>query len=421
MNKNSIDYAMALDANDPLASYRKLFVIKDPDLIYLDGNSLGRVPKAAARLAQDLIDRQWADRLIRGWGEGWLEMPRRVGDKIAALLGAEPGEVLLADSTSVNLYKLALAALAIQKGRTKVITDNLNFPSDIYVLGSVIENAGRDHRLEIVPSPDGILGPEEAILSALDQDTALLTLSLTTFKSGYTYDLVRLTDAAHAAGALVLWDLSHSAGVLPMSLSAARVDLAVGCTYKYLNGGPGAPAFLYVRKDLQDRLHNPIAGWMGRQNMFEFDLDYRPANDLSRMLTGTPTILSGSLVEPGVDMLLEAGIEEIRKKSVLLTEYFIELAQRFLLPLGYTINSPLDAEVRGSHVSLGHVEGLRIDKALIDRYRTIPDFRAPDNIRFGFAPLYTTYSEAYKTIFALKEIVESEAYLRYSQDKPAVT
>ena len=421
MDKNSLAYALELDANDPFAHYRQLFVINDPELIYLDGNSLGRMPKAAARLAQDLIERQWADRLIRGWGEGWLEMPGRIGDKIAALLGANPGEVLLADSTSVNLYKLASAALALQTGRTKVITDNLNFPSDIYVLGSVIEHAGKSHRLEVVLSEDDIHGPEAAILSALDQDTALLTLSLTTFKSGFTYDLARLTNAAHAAGALVLWDLSHSAGAIPMSLAAARADLAVGCTYKYLNGGPGAPAFLYVRKDLQDRLSNPIAGWMGQQNMFDFDLSYRPAEDLSRMLTGTPTILSGSLIEPGVEMLLEAGIEEIRKKSVLMTEYFIQLGQTFLLPLGYTINSPLDADVRGSHVSLGHAEGLRIDKALIDEYKIIPDFRTPDNIRFGFAPLYTTYAEVYKTVLALKEIVEAEVFLRYSQTKPTVT
>ncbi len=423
MDKNSFETALALDANDPLAQYRDQFVIRDPELIYLDGNSLGRMPKAAALLGRDLIEKQWADRLIRGWGEGWMDMPGRIGDKIAGLLGANPGEVLLADSTSVNLYKLASAALAFQTGRSKVISDNLNFPSDIYILGSVIGQAGKNFQLEVVPSEDDIHGPEEAIIQALGQDTALLTLSLTTFKSGFTYDLARLTEAAHAAGALILWDLSHSAGVIPMSLAAAHVDLAVGCTYKYLNGGPGAPAFLYVRKDLQDRLSNPIAGWMGQQNMFDFDLDYQPAEDLRRMLTGTPAILSGSLIEPGVEMLIEAGIEEIRKKSVLMTDYFIQLAQTFLVPLGYSINSPspLDVDVRGSHVSLGHAEGLRIDKALIDEYKIIPDFRAPDNIRFGFAPLYTTYVEVYKTILALKEIVEAEVFLRYSQTKPTVT
>ncbi len=206
-----------------------------------------------------------------------------------------------------------------------------------------------------------------------------------------------------------------------MSLASAHVDLAIGCTYKYLNGGPGAPAFLYVREDLQRKLNNPIAGWMGQKNMFDFDLEYQPVNDLRRMLTGTPTILSGSLIEPGVDMLIDAGMAAIRKKSIHLTEYFIELAQAFLLPLGYNINSPLDAKLRGSHVSLGHEEGLRIDKALIEDYKIIPDFRAPDNIRFGFAPVYTTFTEVHKAVSALKEIVELEVFLKYSQDRPTVT
>jgi kynureninase len=421
MNTQAQNTATNLDTNDPLAKYRGLFEIRGPELIYLDGNSLGRMPKAAAQLGQDLINNQWADRLIRGWGEGWLEMPRRIGDKIATLIGANPGEVMLADSTSINLYKLATAGLQYQKGRKKIITDDMNFPSDVYILGGVIGSLGNRHTLEIVHSEDEIHGPEDAILSALDEDTALLTLSLTTFKSGFTYDLGRMTQAAREAGALVLWDLSHSAGVIPMDLAANNADLAVGCTYKYLNGGPGAPAYLYVREDLQEKLNNPIPGWMGQRNMFNFDLEYQPVGDLSRMLTGTPTILSGSLIEPGVDILIDAGIYEIRKKSILLTNLFIELSQEVLLPLGFSVNSPLDEERRGSHVSLGHEEGIRIDKALINDYKIIPDFRAPDNIRFGFAPVYTTFSEVYQAVFALKEIVESKVYKKYSQDKPMVT
>lgn len=421
MNKIPIQSAIELDTSDPLAHYRDQFVITDPELIYLDGNSLGRMPKAAAQLGNDLINRQWADRLIRSWGEGWLKMPVRIGDKIGKLIGANQGEVLLADSTSINLFKLASAALQHQTGRPKIITDDMNFPSDIYVLGSVIEHAGRNHQLVIVPSDDDIHGPEEAIISALDEDTALLTLSLTTFKSGFTYDLDKVTRAAHNAGALILWDLSHSAGVIPMTLASSGVDLAVGCTYKYLNGGPGAPAYLYVRENLQQKISNPIAGWMGQRNMFDFELAYQPAKDLSKMLTGTPSVISGSLVEPGVDMLIEAGIDEIRKKSVHLTNYFIELSQALLLPSGYRINSPTDSGRRGSHVSLGHEEALRINKALIDRFRIIPDFRAPDNIRFGFTPLYTTFVEVYQTVSALKEIMEADLYKKYSQKKPVVT
>lgn len=421
MNKIPIQSAIDLDTSDPLGHFRDQFVISDPELIYLDGNSLGRMPKTAAQLGNDLINQQWADRLIRSWGEGWLEMPVQIGDKIGKLIGANPGEVLLADSTTINLFKLASAALQHQTGRSKILTDDLNFPSDIYVLGSVIEHGGGNHQLVIVPSEDDVHGPEEAIISALDEDTALLTLSLTTFKSGFTYDLDKVTRAAHAAGALILWDLSHSAGVIPMSLTSSGVDLAVGCTYKYLNGGPGAPAYLFVREDLQQKISNPIAGWMGQRNMFDFELAYLPTKDLSRMLTGTPSVISGSLVEPGVDMLIEAGINEIRKKSVQLTNYFIELSQALLLPSGYRIKSPTDSDRRGSHVSLGHEEALRINKALIDRFKIIPDFRAPDNIRFGFAPLYTTFVEVYQTVSALKEIVDSDLYKIYSQKKPVVT
>jgi kynureninase len=421
MDINSIEYALSLDASDPLAAFADLFVVTDPGLIYLDGNSLGRMPKAAAKLGAEMLNQQWADRLVRGWGDGWMELPHTIGNKIAPLIGATPGEVLLADSTSINLFKLASAALQYQTGRTKIITDDLNFPSDIFVLGSVLSRFSGEHRLEIVSSPDGINGPEEAFLAALDPDTALVTLSLTTFKSGFTYDLDRITAAAHEVGAQILWDLSHSAGVLPIDLDGAEVDFAVGCTYKYLNGGPGAPAFLYVREDLQPHIQNPIAGWIGQENRFDFDLAYRPAPNLGKMLTGTPAILSASLIEPGLDILLQAGIGAIREKSVLLTSYFIELAQAVLVPLGFRINSPLDANRRGSHVSLGHDEALRIDKALIKEFNVIPDFRGPDNLRFGFAPLYTTFSEAYQAVVALKEIVDSQKYLNYSQDKPAVT
>jgi kynureninase len=421
MDINSIEYAQLLDESDPLAAFGALFVVTDPELIYLDGNSLGRMPKAAVKLGHEILNQQWADRLVRGWGDGWMELPQKIGNKIAPLIGAKPGEVLLADSTSINLYKLASAALQHQTGRTKIITDDLNFPSDIYVLGSLISRSSCEHQLEIIASPDDVHGPEEAILSALDTDTVLVSLSLTTFKSGFMYDLDRITAAAHEVGAQVLWDLSHAAGVLPIDLDGANVDFAVGCTYKYLNGGPGAPAFLYMREDLQPQIQNPIAGWMGQEKKFDFDLEYQPALGLSKMLTGTPTILSASLIEPGLDILLQAGIGPIREKSVLLTSYFIELAQAALIPLGFRINSPLVAGRRGSHVSLGHQEGLRINKALIEEFKIIPDFRPPDNLRFGFAPLYTTFSEVYQAVFALKEIIESQLYLNYSRDKPAVT
>jgi kynureninase len=414
-------YADELDRRDPLASFRERFVITDPDLIYLDGNSLGRLPHAASALAERMIAQQWGDRLIRGWNEGWFDAPERIGAKIARLLGADPDEVIVADSTSVNLFKLAVAALRHQTGRAQILTDDLNFPSDLYILQGAIDLLGNTHRVEIVRSADGIHGPVDALRAALGQETGLLTLSHTVFKSGYTYDLHDLTTAAHAAGALTLWDLSHSVGAVPIDLHDADVDLAVGCAYKYLNGGPGAPAFLYIRRDLQDRLINPISGWMGREALFGFELDYRPAAGLRRFLTGTPPMVSLALIEPGVDLLLEAGMARLREKSVQQSEYLIALWRQTLAPLGFTLNSPEDAARRGSHVSLGHPDGLRIDLALINDMRVLPDFRAPDNIRLGIAPIYTSFRDIHSAVQRLHQIVTQGLHEKYADSTPVVT
>ena len=414
-------YAAHLDARDPLAPFRDRFVIAYPDLVYLDGNSLGRLPAATLALADDLARRQWGDHLIRGWNDGWFDAPERIGAKIARLLGARPDEVIVADSTSVNLFKLVVAALRARDGRPRVLTDDLNFPSDIYVLRGALDLLDKGHRLDIVPSPDGVHGPEAALRAALDERTALLTLSHTAFKSGYVYDLAGLTAAAHAAGVLTLWDLSHSVGAIPVDVGAAGVDLAIGCTYKYLNGGPGAPAFLYIRRDLQDTLRNPIAGWMGQKSLFDFGLDYEPAAGLRRFLTGTPPIVSLALIEPGVDLLLEAGLEGLRAKSEAQSAYLIGLWEALLEPLGFTLNSPRAARRRGSHVSLGHAEGLRIDLALIDKMKVLPDFRAPDTIRLGIAPLYTTYRDIHAAVLALRTIVAERLYEQYSSEAPVVT
>ncbi|MEJ2487178.1 MAG: kynureninase [Anaerolineales bacterium] len=421
MDKTDLARAQHLDQQDPLRSFRDRFMVTDQNLIYLDGNSLGRLPKSAQDKAHQVVDTEWGDQLIRSWGQGWMETPTRIGAKLAKLIGAKPHEVILADSTSVNLFKLSMAALEVQAGRQKIITDDLNFPSDVYILQRAAELAGKENRLAIIPSEDGIYGPAERLAAELDADTALLTLSHTVFKSGYTYDMAALTAEAHQHGALVLWDLSHSAGALPVDLNAANADLAVGCTYKYLNGGPGAPAFLFVREDLQEQLDNPISGWMGQHRMFDFSLQYQPEADLRKFLTGTPPMLSMSLIEPGVDLLLEAGMEAVRQKSLHQTQYLIELWENWLAPLGFSLNSPRQPEWRGSHISLGHSEGLRIDQALIDAYHVIPDFRAPDNIRLGIAPLYTSFEEIYRAALALKEIVEQRKYLDYSTEPPEVT
>jgi len=417
----TLDDARRLDAVDELAPFRHRFVVDDPTLIYLDGNSLGRLPQATAALLRDAVDRQWGSRLIRSWNEGWIEAPARIGDKIGQLLGAAPGEVTVADSTTVNLFKLALAALRAQPGRHKIVTDDLNFPSDLYALQGICQLLGPEYRVEVVSSPDGIHGPIAALAAAIDEETALLTLSHTVFKSAYTYDMAAMTELAHCKGALVLWDLSHAAGSVAVNLGRAHTDLAIGCTYKYLNGGPGAPAFLYVRRDLQALLRNPIQGWMGQTNMFNFGLDYERAAGLPHFLTGTPPVLSTLAIEPGVDLLLEAGIERLRAKSVQQTDFMLALWEQELPELGFVLNTPRDAALRGSHISLGHPEAWRIDQALINELGVLPDFRQPDNIRFGITPLYTTFVEIYEAIMRTKRVVTEQFYLNYSQANLKVT
>jgi kynureninase len=337
------------------------------------------------------------------------------------LIGAEADEVIVADSTSVNLFKLVVSALRFQRGRTRIMTDNLNFPSDLYVLEGVIDLLDMQHQLHIIPSPDDIHGPVTEIQARLDSQTALLTLSHTVYKSGYIYDMPAITAAAHEVGALMLWDLSHSVGSVPVDLHAAQADLAVGCGYKYLNGGPGAPAFLYIRRELQDILRNPIAGWMGQSNLFNFELEYRPTQGLRHFLTGTYPVVSLSLIESGVDLLLEAGLDNLRAKSKLQSTYLINLWEECLKSLGFTLNTPREADQRGSHVSLGHVEGLRIDQALIHEMNVLPDFRPPNIIRLGIAPIYTSYRDIYMTVMRLQQVVSGRLYEKYSAQAPTVT
>ena len=413
--------ARNLDAHDELAAFRPRFVAEDPDLIYLDGNSLGRLPKASVALLRDAVDRQWGDRLIRSWNEGWIETPMRIGNKVAQLVGARPGEVTIAESTTVNLFKLALAAMQARPGRHKIVTDDLNFPSDLYALQGICRMLGPAYHVEIVPSPDGIHGPVAGLAAAIDADTALVTLSHTVFKSAYTYDMAAITALAHDAGAYVLWDLSHAAGSVLCDLNGANADLAVGCTYKYLNGGPGAPAFLYVRQELQDQLANPLAGWMGQADMFNFGLNYEPTPGLQHFLTGTPPMLSMLAIEPGVDLLLEAGMDRIRAKSVQQTDYLVALWEQELAPLGFALNSPRDSQWCGSHISLGHEEAWRIDQALIHDLKVLPDFRKPDNLRLGITPLYTSFEDIYGAVMRMKQAVTEKLYLRYSQTGAKVT
>ncbi len=416
----SLEHARSLDQSDDLHDFRRRFVIDDPDLLYLDGNSLGRLPIAVCARLQDVIKDEWGRDLVRSWSAGWFDAPQRVGDQIGRLLGAAPGQVAVCDSTSVNLYKLVIAALQARPDRPRIVTDTLNFPSDLYVLQGCARLLGK-RQLQMIPSSDGILGPEPEISGALNEHTALLSLSHVVFKSGFLYDAAALTRRAHDIGALVLWDLSHSAGAVPIELDRWQVDLAVGCTYKYLNGGPGAPAFLYVRRELQDQLQSPLWGWFGQTAPFAFELDYRPATGIARFLAGTPPILSLLTLEAALGPLLEAGIARVRAKSIALTTYLVELAQARLTPLGFSLGSPAEPARRGSHISLRHPDGYRIHRALIEEMGVLPDFREPDNLRLGLAPLYTSFVEVWETVDRIARVVTEGRHTRYPADRAAVT
>ncbi len=428
----SRNFALQLDSHDELASFRSQFIVTDPDLIYLDGNSLGRLPKTAAERVKAAVD-EWGSDLIRGWNKGWWHAPARVGEKIARLIGAAPGQVIVCDSVSIDLFKLTLAALALQPARTRIITDTLNFPSDLYILQGCVQllspsplqgegRGGGRHEIVRIGTLDSDITPNLAALdNAIDENTALVTFSHVTFKSGYLYDMTAVTEMAQRKGALVLWDLSHSVGALPIALDACRADFAVGCTYKYLNGGPGSPAFLYVRRDLQEKITSPIWGWWGQKSPFAFDLDYTPAPGVNRFLAGSQPILSMLALEAALDPLLEAGTERIRRKAVLLTEYMIYLADTLLAPLGFSLGTPRDPQRRGAHVSLRHPEGYRINRALIEEMNVIPDFREPDNLRLGFAPLYTSFWEVWEGVDRIRRVVEEKRYEKYPEERLTVT
>ena len=424
-------FAKELDAQDELAPFRDRFVIADSDTIYLDGNSLGRLPKTAVPHMQHVIEHQWGQRLIRGWNEGWIDSPRRLGDKIAQLIGAKPGEVILTDSTSANLFKLAVAALRKRPGRAKIVSDVFNFPSDLYIFQGIIDLLGNKHHLELIPSRDGVSIHQEDVATAIQKKPALVSLTHVAFKSAFMYDMQYVTELAHQAGALVLWDLSHSVGAVPLDLEAAGVDLAVGCTYKYLNGGPGSPAFIYVHRGLQEQIMQPIWGWFAAKLPFDFELDFNPADDISRFRVGTAPMLSMLALEPALDIHLEVGIDRLREKSILQTDYLIFLAREWLLPLGFNLGSPVNSAQRGSHVSIRHPEAYRINRAMIDprsepadgvhRVVVIPDFRMPDNLRLGIAPIYTTFTDIHRAMARIREIVETKEYEHFSEEKFAVT
>ena len=423
-DKSYREKAVELDRNDPLAGYREAFIHPDEPLIYLDGNSLGKLPKKTAEITGRLISEQWGKRLIRGWNEEWLDLPRRVAGKIARIVGAEADEIFVGDSTSVNLYKLAFGALSHLKERKTIVTDSLNFPSDIYILRGIIDSHFPRHKLETAPGTEGTTTESAALAKIIGSETALVTLSHVTFKSSFKYDMPQINSLAKKAGSLMLWDLSHSAGAAALSLNDSEADMAVGCTYKYLNGGPGAPAFSYIRGDLQERIQNPVRGWFGHEAPFDFDPSYKPARDISQQAVGSPHILSMAAVEPSLDLILEAGMDRISSKSRMQTTFIIESFDTHLKPLGFSLGTPRNPDARGSHVTIRHPESYRINQALIHPAGDVPavigDFRPPDNIRLGIAPLYTKFADLAETIFRIREIVNTGEYERFSKTSNGV-
>ncbi|MEN9507504.1 MAG: kynureninase [Gemmatimonadota bacterium] len=392
----------ALDANDPLAPFRSRFALPD-GVTYLDGNSLGALPVATVERQMAVLRDEWGHGLIRSWNSAdWIGSPARVGAKIARLIGAAPHEVTVADSTSVNLFKLIVGALQMQRGRHVVLSEPGNFPTDLYLIESAIRTLGGKHRLELVS--------RESITQHLSDDTALVLLTHVHYKTADLYDMADITGAAQRAGALMLWDLSHSAGAVPLDLTEAHADFAVGCGYKFLNGGPGAPAYLYVAERHQAHIQSPLGGWMGHARPFAFVDGYEPAPGIARFLCGSPPILSMAALESGVDLFLEADMSQVAAKSRTLATLFIDLVAERCAGYGLELVGPERGAPRGSHVSFRHPEGYAIMQALIAR-QVIGDFRAPDVMRFGLTPLYLRYTDIAHAVDVLEEILRTRAYV----------
>ncbi|WGM39043.1 kynureninase [Caulobacter sp. NIBR1757] len=400
----------ALDAADPLAALRHEFEIPD-GLLYLDGNSLGPLTKSARLRMREVVEQEWGQSLIRGWNDhDWMGAPRRVGDAIAGLIGAEAGEVIVADSTSANLFKLAVAAMQARPDRKVVLSEPGDFPTDLYMLEGTVRTLGGGRRLE--------LRPAEAIEAALDEDVAVLVLCHAHYKTARIRDMARLTAAAHAVGALVIWDLSHSAGVLEVDLNGCNADLAVGCGYKYLNGGPGAPAFLFVARRHQGSLISPLSGWMGHAAPFTFQDAYDPASGIGRFACGTPPVLGVSALECGVALSVRAGPKALRAKAAALTDLFVKRVEAGPAGAELRLVTPREAAARGGHVSFAHPDGYAIVQALIAR-GVIGDFRDPDIARFGFSPLTLSFAQVAQAADILGEVVAGGLYDRPEYRKRA--
>ncbi len=392
----SREACLQLDAADPLAPQREAFDLP-AGIIYLDGNSLGALTHAAASRVQQTVAAQWGTDLIKSWNQhGWIDLPERLGARIAPLLGAAADEVAVCDSTSVDLFKIAAAAARLRGTRHRILTERGNFPTDPYILQGLAE---------LVPGLELRMVERSELEQAFDDTTFLVVLTHVHYRTAEMFDLAAVTARAHAAGARMLWDLSHSVGAVPLDLSAARADFAVGCTYKYLNGGPGAPAFMYVRRDLQPDLQPVLAGWLGHARPFDFRDDYTPANGMARHRCGTPPVIAYAALDGALSVFDGIDLQALRHKSLALAELFIALVEQLGPDSGLTLASPRDPALRGSHVSFAHADGYSLMQQLIER-GVIGDFRAPDLLRFGFTPLYLRYVDVWDAVATLRDELE---------------
>jgi len=389
-----------LDRDDPIRAFRDRFRLPE-GLIYLDGNPLGALPKRAAERVAEVVDVEWGQHLVDGWlKDNWMGLSEALGDKIAKLIGAEDGEVIVVDTTSINVHKVLAAAMLMRPDRRTLLTDKGNFPTDVYMAQGLAEFLERQHRVKVVD--------EDALEASIDDDTAVVFLTQINYRTGRLYDMAKITAAAHAKGALAIWDVAHTAGCIPIELNKVQADFAVGCGYKYLNGGPGAPAFVFAPKRHHDKVRQPLTGWLGHANPFEFDLDYKPAQGIRQWRASSPPILGIVAMEAGIEDLIEFGIDKVRAKSLALTGLFMQLIEKRLAQHGFAFATPRD-EKRGSQVALRHKNGWSIMQALKAR-KVIGDFREPDIVRFGFAAPYVRFVDVWDAVEYLSQVMGAEEW-----------
>jgi kynureninase len=407
----SRDEALQRDRDDALAALRDAFDLPR-DVIYLDGNSLGAAPAAAAARAQQVIASEWSDRLIRSWNTaGWFDMPKRLGNKLAPLIGAAANETVITDTISINLFKVLSAALRMQQqrdpSRTVIVSERSNFPSDLYIAEGVIAQLGGKHTLKLIDDPS-------ELSDVIGADTAIVMLTQVNYRTGYLHDMASVTRLIQARGALAVWDLAHSAGAVEVDLNGANADYAVGCTYKYLNGGPGSPGFVWVPERHQNAFSQPLSGWWGHQAPFSMEASYRPDPGIARFLCGTQPIISMALVECGLDVFAQTDMAALRRKSLALTDAFIAGVEARCANHALTLVTPRDHAQRGSHVSFTYAQGYEVMQALIAR-NVIGDYREPSILRFGFTPLYTRFVDVWDAVQVLGDILDSGSWQSFAK------